>query len=73
MPIITDPLHYLRKDRDTLLANCDWKMTRALELDEKVDEWKKYRKDLRDLPESADPKWTTEDGLTNVTWPTEPS
>ena len=53
-------------------------MTRALELDEKVDEWKKYRKDLRDLPESADPKWEAgvdggEDKLTNVTWPTEPS
>ena len=31
-----------------------------------------YRQKLRDLPASADPKWTPEDGLTNVTWPTKP-
>ena len=69
---ITNPMHYLRKDRNMFLASTDWEMVRAMETGVGVDDLKTYRQELRDLPASADPKWTSEDGLTNVTWPTKP-
>ena len=69
--LVIDPMHYLRKERDFKLAITeqhgkglpDREFTKA-ELD--------YRQELRDLPSTADPKWSAEDGLTNVTWPTKP-
>ena len=66
-----DPMHYLRKERNFLLAGTerDGKglPDRAFSEAELT-----YRQELRDLPASADPKWTPEDGLTNVTWPEKP-
>ena len=71
MPTITDPMHYLRKERkvrlDRTVMYGKGLPDRPFSEDELT-----YRQELRDLPASADPKWTSEDGLTNVTWPTTP-
>jgi hypothetical protein len=41
----------IRAERDRLLAESDWIVTRAIENDTAVpDEWKDYRQKLRDLP-----------------------
>ena len=56
----------LRKDRDLKLSKTDWRATSDLTLS---DEWKTYRKELRDLPSKYDD--TTVKGT--ITWPTEPS
>ena len=69
--VITDPMHYLRKERDHRLMDSEvW--GRGLEDRPFTEAELTYRQELRDLPASADPKWTSEDGLTNVTWPTKP-
>ena len=66
---ITDPFHYLRKERmDMLMATDVW----ALSDRTMTEEQKAYRQALRDLPSTAEPKWTTGEGLTNITWPTKP-
>lgn len=58
-----------RDKRNRLLAETDWWavgdriMTAAQ---------KKYRKELRDLPATADPKFDKDWNLINVTWPTKP-
>jgi len=71
MTIQTDPMHYLRKERNFLLEITE-RDGKGL-ADRPFSEAElTYRQKLRDLPESADPKWTSEDGLTNVTWPTKP-
>ena len=67
-----EPMRLLRKERDKLLAACDWRASSDLTL---TDAWKTYRQSLRDLPASASPTLNS-DGtldLTSVTWPTEPS
>jgi hypothetical protein len=66
---ITDPSHYLRMERMRRLIETDeWALSdRTMTAEQTA-----YRKALRDLPDSADPKWSTEEGLTNVTWPTRP-
>jgi len=69
MTLIIDPKHYLRKERNFLLADTE-RDGKGL-LDRAFSEAElTYRQELRDLPASADPKWTSEGGLTNVTWPT---
>lgn len=70
--LVIDPMHYLRKERDRLIKVTDWEMMKANETGVGVDKLKTYRQKLRDLTSSADPKWTSEDGLTNVTWPPKP-
>jgi hypothetical protein len=47
----------IRKVRNNLLAQSDWTQLSdvALTEDQKSD-WKKYRQELRDLPENCDPK-----------------
>ena len=64
----------IRHDRNKILKKCDWKMLRANETGEKVDEWKSYRQALRDITESQKPysidKKTEQ--LVGVTWPTDP-
>ncbi len=69
MPEITDPMHYLRKERNRLLVSteADGKGLPDREFSEAE---LTYRQELRDLPSSTNPKYTSEDGLTNVTWPT---
>ena len=56
----------VRKQRDSLLAKCDWTQTVDSPLStEQKTAWTTYRQALRDLPaQSGFP--------TNVTWPTEP-
>ena len=71
MPTITDPMHYLRKERNLLLARTEM-YGKGLPDRAFTEAELTYRQELRDLPASADPKWDSEDGLTNVTWPTKP-
>jgi hypothetical protein len=56
----------LRQQRDQKLAASDWMASSDLTL---ADDWKAYRKNLRDLPATLnDAKVQAE-----ITWPTEPS
>lgn len=67
------PMHFLRMQRDILLSETDWVVTKAIETNTTVsDEWKIYRQALRDLPtKETKAKW--EDGiLSDVTFPTKP-
>lgn len=55
----------IRKNRDKLLTACDYTQLSDVELtDAKKLEWKTYRQELRDFPETCDPQ--------NPVWPTEP-
>ena len=56
-----------REQRDKLLTESDWVVTKSLELGEAVPEaWLTYRQELRDITESEG--WPLQ-----VTWPTKPS
>ena len=56
----------LRDKRDARLQASDWKVTPGSPYESKLDEWKTYRQQLRDLPaNTSDPQ--------NITWPTRPS
>ena len=57
----------VRRDRDLKLAKTDW-MTLA-DSPDMSDEWKAYRKSLRDLPSTLDNTTV----LQAITWPEEPS
>lgn len=56
-----------RKKRDEMLSNSDWKILRAFENNELVNQdWKNYRQALRDIPaQSGFPE--------NVVWPQPPA
>ena len=69
---ISDPLHYLRKERNLLLNVTDWEMMKALETGSDATALKEYRQALRDLPKTSSPKLDENGELTNVTWPTKP-
>lgn len=56
----------LRQERDAKLASTDWRASSDVTLS---DEWKKYRKDLRDFPATLDDAKVVKE----YTWPTEPS
>ena len=56
----------LREERNLKLANTDWRATSDLTLS---DEWKAYRKSLRDLPSTLNDTTV----LNPITWPKEPS
>ena len=71
-----EPFRLLREERNRRLAECDWVVTRASELESTVgDDWRRYRQSLRDLPTSASPKLNSigQLDLTSVNWPTKPS
>ena len=56
----------VRNQRNSLLAQTDWVVTKASETGvAETDAWKTYRQALRDIPTQSDPN--------NITWPTEPS
>lgn len=56
----------IRLQRNRLLSETDWVVTKASETGVAVsDEWKTYRQALRDVPTQSDPD--------NITWPTKPS
>ena len=70
-----EPMRLLRVERDKRLAACDWRASSDLTLSS---EWAAYRQALRDLPSTASPTFDSTGGpegpgITNVTWPTEPS
>ena len=74
----SEPMKRLRYERDKLLAECDWVVTKASETGvAETDAWKTYRQELRDLPSTQTPEMeeepTTQLGIKNVTWPTKPS
>ena len=56
----------VRQDRDRLLNETDWIVTKAKETSTNIPAaWKTYRQALRDVPSQSDPD--------NITWPTKPS
>ena len=65
-------LRRLREKRNQLLAETDWIITKGLEQEIDLTEWKTYRQALRDLPATADPQLDHYGNLTNVDWPTTP-
>ena len=69
--IADEPMKLLREERNAKLAETDWLGNSDVTMSTA---WKNYRKALRDLPASADPK--IKDGMldqSSVTWPTKPS
>lgn len=70
--IAAQPMKQLRQERDTKLAETDWMGNSDVTMSTA---WKNYRKALRDLPASADPKLDANGVLddSSVTWPTKPS
>tara|TARA_B100000575_G_scaffold162928_1_gene130197 strand:+ start:3207 stop:3590 length:384 start_codon:yes stop_codon:yes gene_type:complete len=74
----SEPMKRLRYERDRLLSDCDWVVTKAIETGvAETEAWKTYRQALRDLPSTQTPVMeeepTTNLGIKNVTWPTKPS
>ena len=71
-----EAMRLLREERNQLLSETDWMVTRSIETDVAMtNDWKTYRQALRDLPASASPSLDSsyELDLTSVNWPTEPS
>ena len=65
-----EPMRLLRIERNRILAETDWRATVDYPGSDKQS-WLDYRKALRDLPATAEPK--LENGqLTNITWPEVP-
>ena len=63
----------LREARNFRLSRCDWVGVSDIQLpQEKLDEWKAYRKALRDITTTAEPGYDEDGRLINVTWPTPP-
>ena len=70
------PMELLREERDRLIGQSDWRITKAKETSTNIPAaWKTYRQALRDLPASSTPKLDSNDNLdmSSVTWPTPPS
>ena len=56
----------IRSQRDALLSDTDWIVTKAKETGTNIPtNWKTYRQALRDVPDQTDPD--------KITWPTKPS
>ena len=71
-----EPMKLLRRERDILIAQSDWRVTKAKETGTNIPAaWKTYRQALRDLPASSTPTLDSNNDLdmSSVTWPTEPS
>ena len=69
------PFWRMRQERNKLLAECDYMVLPDRGLSEsKLNEWKTYRQELRDLPKTqTEPKLDYTNGdLINVTFPTKP-
>ncbi len=62
---LTNAWSNLRSERDTKLAQSDWRAVADLTIS---DEWKAYRKKLRDLPGTLNNTTVLE----TITWPDEP-
>ena len=73
-----EPMRRLRYQRDKLLQECDWRVTKAADTGVTLsDDWKTYRQQLRDLPSTQNPVIASTKnnnlGISSVTWPTKPS
>ena len=71
-----EPMRLLREERNQLLSETDWVVTRSIETGVAIsDAWKTYRQTLRDLPASSSPSLNQYYDLdfSSVTWPTKPS
>ena len=71
-----EPMRLLRLERDILLQETDWVVTKAAETGvAETDAWKTYRQALRDITSGASPKLDSLYNLdmSSVTWPTKPS
>ena len=71
-----EPMRLLREERNQLLSETDWMVTRSIETGVAMsNDWKTYRQALRDLPATSSPSLDEyyDLDLTSVTWPTEPS
>ena len=70
-----DAIKKFREERNTLLDQSDKYMTpdypHWLELD--IQNWKDYRRALRDLPRTARPTLDADGNLTGVVWPSIPT
>ena len=66
-----EPMTKLRERRNRLLAETDWMAGSDVTM---TTAWKDYRKALRDLPASSNPKLDSEGylDLSSVTWPVKP-
>lgn len=65
--ILANKWQSIRDQRNLLLSQSDWVVTKASETGVAVsDEWKTYRKELRDLP-------ATQTDVDNITYPTKPN
>ena len=67
-----EPMRLLRLERNQLLTETDWIITKGLEQGTELTEWKTYRQSLRDLPETQEPKLDDQGNLTNIDWPEVP-
>ena len=65
-----ESMNALRFERNLKLAETDWMANSDVTMS---DAWKKYRKDLRDLPSIAKPKLDENGQLSGVQWPTKPN
>ena len=71
-----EPMRLLREERNQLLSETDWVVTRSIETGVAIsNDWKTYRQALRDLPSSSSPSLDEYYNLnfSSVTWPTKPS
>ena len=71
-----EPMRLLREERNQLLSETDWMVTKSVETGVTIsNDWKTYRQALRDLPASSSPQLDSyyDLDLTSVTWPTKPS
>jgi hypothetical protein len=64
-----ESMNALRSQRNMKLVETDWMSGSDVTMS---DAWKKYRKDLRDLPSTASPSLDENGNLTGVDWPTKP-
>ena len=65
---IIDPYHYLRKERNQLIQQTDWRATVDYPNPDKQ-AWLDYRQALRDLPANSTPALDENGNLTGVEWP----
>jgi len=70
--INAEPMRLLRVERNRLLAETDWMANSDVTMSSAM---KTYRQELRDLPDGASPKLSSDGSLdmSSVTFPTKPS
>lgn len=65
--VAAEPMRQLREERNRLIAETDWVVTKYTELGQSIpSEWVNYRQDLRDITK-------TYSSLDDVKWPEKPS